>query len=114
MKKLVKKGLFIFFIIMNLLLPIAYAEDKVNPDMYAPSSQSGGKVFDIGNVLIGGVQLIGSIISVITLIVIGIKYIVGSVEERAEYKKSLMPYVIGAVMVFSISNLLGIISDIIG
>ena len=36
---------------------------------------------------------------------------VGSVEERAEYKKAMMPYVIGAVMVFAITNLLGIMIE---
>ncbi|MCI9110720.1 MAG: hypothetical protein HFH47_02775, partial [Bacilli bacterium] len=41
-----------------------------------------------------------------------IKYMVGSVEEKASYKKSMMPYVLGAVMVFAITNLLGIIVNI--
>lgn len=54
----------------------------------------------IGNVL-GIVQVIGSVVSVIILMAIGIKYMLGSVEEKAEYKKTLMPYLIGAALVFS-------------
>ena len=57
--------------------------------------------------------MIGSIVSVAALILIGIKYILGSVEEKAEYKKTLKPYLIGAVMVFAITNLLGIIQGIV-
>ena len=37
----------------------------------------------------------------------------GSVEEKAEYKKTLKPYLIGAILVFGITNLLGIVQDIV-
>ena len=36
----------------------------------------------------------------------------GSVEEKAEYKKTMMPYIIGAFMLFGITNLLGILNSI--
>ena len=83
------------------------AYDKVITD------QSSNKVMDMGNKLIGAIQLIGSIVSVLTLVVLGIKYMTGSVEERAEYKKTMMPYVVGAVMVFAITNLLKILENVI-
>lgn len=51
------------------------------------------------------IQMVGVILSVIILILIGIKYMLGSVEEKAEYKKSLIPYLIGALMVFSVTTL---------
>ena len=38
---------------------------------------------------------------------------IGSVEERAEYKKTMGPYVIGCIMVFAISNLLTLIYNIV-
>lgn len=57
------------------------------------------------NVIVGVIRNIGVILSVIILIIIGIKYMLGSVEEKADYKKSLLPYVIGAFLVFSISLL---------
>ncbi len=53
-----------------------------------------------GNVL-GIIQAIGAVVSVIILIAIGIKYMLGSVEEKAEYKQTLIPYLIGAALVFS-------------
>ena len=37
--------------------------------------------------IIGYITGIGMAVSVITLVVLGIKYMVGSIEERAEYKK---------------------------
>lgn len=62
----------------------------------------GGKFITIFSVL-------GSIISVVVLIAIGLKYMMGSVEEKAEYKKSFMPYIIGATFVFAASSIAGII-----
>lgn len=55
------------------------------------------------------VRYIGIIISVITLSVIGIKFMLGSVEERAQYKQTLMPWLIGAIMVFAMTNIPSII-----
>lgn len=57
--------------------------------------------------------MIGTITSVLALIIIGIKYMVGSVEEKAEYKKTMKPYLIGAVMVFSITNIIFVIEKLV-
>ena len=71
------------------------------------------KLEDLGNRIIGVVQVIGSISSVVALVVIGIKYVTGSVEEKAEYKQTLKPYLIGAILVFGITNVLGIIQNVV-
>ena len=55
------------------------------------------------------VSTIGSSVSVIVLVVLGIKYMMGSAEEKAEYKRTLLPYVIGAGLVFAASAIAGII-----
>ena len=70
------------------------------------------KIDKVGNGVITLITTVGSIISVIVLIVIGIKYMMGSVEEKAEYKKTLLPFVIGAIILFGCSNLAGIIYNI--
>ena len=48
---------------------------------------------------------IGIILSVIILAILGIKYILGSVEEKAEYKNDIIPYLIGAALLFGISTI---------
>lgn len=65
-----------------------------------------------GNDVVKVVSTIGIVVSVIVLIALGIKYMLGSVEERAEYKKTLLPYIIGAVLVFSASTIAQIVYDI--
>ena len=38
--------------------------------------------------------------------IIGIKYIIGSVEEKADYKKTMIPYLIGVFIFFSLSQII--------
>ena len=83
------------------------AYDKVITD------QSSNKVMDMRNKIIGAIQLIGSIVSVLTLVVLGIKYMTGSVEERAEYKKTMLPVLIGMILLFGTSTILNIINALI-
>ena len=86
-----------------------------DPGSFEPSSMTkAGKLKNMGNTIIGIVQFIGSFTSVIVLIVMGIKYMTGSIEEKAEYKKTMGPYVIGAILVFATTNLLGIVNSITG
>lgn len=68
----------------------------------------------IGNSIIGTITVVASIISVISLIILGIKYMLGSVEERAEYKKVLWPYFVGAIMVFGITNIINLVINLVG
>ena len=41
----------------------------------------------------------GMIVAVLIGAILGIKFMIGSVEEKAEYKKSFMPLIIGIVLV---------------
>ena len=65
------------------------------------------KVQTVGENILGVVQTVGTIAAIVTLIILGIKYMMGSAEEKAEYKKTLMPYVIGAVLVLAAANIVG-------
>lgn len=99
--------------ISNVAVASAVTNPADNPDSYKPSDMTNAdKVKDKGNKIIGVVQFVGTFASIFSLIVIGIKYMMGSVEEKAEYKKTMMPYIIGAFMLFGITNLLGIINSI--
>lgn len=88
----------------------------ITPNDYKPESESDAngadRLKDLGNVIIGFLQIVGSVVSVLVLLIIGIKYMIGSAEEKAEYKKSMTPYVLGAVMVFAITNILKIVAGI--
>lgn len=70
----------------------------------------------ITNILSASLQVIriaGSGIAIIIIIVIGIKYAIASAGERADIKKYAITYVIGALILFGASGILGIIKQII-
>ena len=110
MKKIGKISIIFIILIMIFMLNFSYAQ--INTNTFSTTVEGGAQAISIGNKIIGVLQLFGSILSVIVLIVLGIKYMLGSVEERAQYKESMMPYIIGAVLIFGIVNILAIIEDI--
>ena len=62
--------------------------------------------------ILGAINVFGVIVSVITLMIIGMKYMFGSIEEKAEYKKTATMYIIGAVLVFSVTTIPNILYKI--
>ncbi len=89
----------------SIILPnYCYAKDKLGLgklDNYEGTNPGSEKLEKKANMILGYIRNIGIILSVIILIVIGIKYMMGSVEEKANYKQTLLPYLIGAVLVFT-------------
>lgn len=65
-----------------------------------------------GNKVVQIISTIGSILSVIVIIVLGIKYMMGSVEEKATYKKTLLPFIIGAAFIFAASIIANIVYNV--
>ncbi len=55
--------------------------------------------------ILGVLNIVGSIVSVITIMIIGFKYMLGSVEDKASYKKVMIPWIIGAVLVFTVTTI---------
>jgi len=68
-----------------------------------------GNVKTVGGKIVGLIRVVGTIAAVAMLTILGIKYMMGSAEERAEYKKTLFPYLVGAVLIFGASNLTQVI-----
>lgn len=63
------------------------------------------------NMIIGLMQIAGTGVALIMISVLGIKYILASVEEKAEIKKTALPVVIGAVLLFGAVNLIAILEN---
>lgn len=103
MRKILVVILIVLCMFICLVPYCCYAEDLglgslgdykgTNPDSSNLQSKAGN--------ILGAIQIIGTVLSVVMLIAIGIKYMLGSVEERAEYKKTLWPYIVGAFLLFT-------------
>ena len=80
-----------------------------NPEDYTSNVGDNTPILGFGNIIVWVVRTVGTAISVLMLVLIGIKYIMGSVEEKAEYKQTMWPYIIGAILIFagaSITNMI--------
>lgn len=121
MKKV--KSVVMLIMMMLILFTVAcpiyvQASDDFKPDDFDPSKHQieqddVSKIVDLANPIIGTIKVVGIIISVVMLGILGIKYMTGSVQEKAEYKKTMIPYLIGAILVVAITQLLGVIIEIV-
>ena len=108
MKKTVKV---LFILMMALMLvmtttPVFAKDVGVSPDTAGLET---GKIKTLAGKILGFLQVIGGIAAVIIVAVFGIKYMLGSLEEKAEYKKSFVPLIVGIVVLYgavTIANLL--------
>ena len=57
-----------------------------------------------GNV-ISILTTVGIAVAIIILLILGIKYMMGSASEKAEYKKTMIPYLVGAILIFGASGI---------
>ena len=102
--KSVLKIFFIIILSLMIIMPnICYADDLGLGDLeaYRGTANESAELTDKAENVLGIIQVIGTVVAVVMLMVIGIKYMLGSVEERAEYKDTLKPYLIGAFLLFS-------------
>lgn len=110
----------IAIIIMSLMIinisNAGLVDPLERPDEYHPGINievSNDRLIDKANTIINIMQIVGTVIAVISIMAIGLKYMFGSVAERATYKETMIPYLIGAIMLFSIVNIIKIFYEII-
>ena len=115
MNKKVQKLLSVLLIVFAILTvttnvfaaPITPSQVQADTDVKGVDT-----IQKVGNQAVGILQTIGVILSVVILIFLGIKYMMGSAEEKAEYKKTFIPYVVGAALIFAASVFAQSIYDI--
>ena len=92
---------------------VLFGASILAPQLKDAFSNMGTDAQSIGNEIIGIIQAIGSIVTVGVLMILGIKYMVGTTEERASYKRTMLPYVIGVILIFAAVNLTAVIYNAI-
>ena len=94
-----------------------YADNGVNSIITAMEGTSnaatatGTGVGNVINNVIGIMQVVGSGLSIIVITLLGIKYILASPGEKADVKKSIMPILIGCVLLFGAVNLIAAVEE---
>lgn len=113
MKKL-RNFLFKIISVISLLIifcaPIANA-DELDPYSYKPGN--GGIESDIVVKYAGSISnflyAISVIVAIISFMVLGIKYITDGISGKAEYKKNLIPMVIGIGIIAFLATIIRVI-----
>lgn len=79
---------------------VVSAATGITPNQLTADYSGTEDISTVGKKIMGIVQTVGVVVAVVILMVLGIKYMMGSAEEKAEYKKTMLPYIIGAVLIF--------------
>lgn len=117
MKKQVKV-LSIALIVLTVLLAISnvvLATDipgKIDQIAKGNSSADTSKVVNLGATIVTIMQTVGIVVAVVVLLILGIKYMMGSAEEKAEYKKTMIPYLVGAILIFASTTIVNVVYNI--
>lgn len=83
-----------------------------DPGWWEPNPSEEKELAEKAGILLGVINVLGVVSAVIALVLLGMKYFLGSVEEKAEFKKSLLPYILGIVLLVACTTLPNIIYNI--
>ena len=70
------------------------------------------KIQNLGNNIVNIITTIGIVVAVVVLLILGIKYMMGSAQEKAEYKKTMIPYLVGALLIFGASAIAKVVVSV--
>lgn len=112
MKKTIKLLLICILVIITIQSTVL-ADNSIDTNFKLGNTTAIHESDDIIGNIVGKLQVIGSVLSVIALCVIGIRYMLSSLEEKAEMKGVIIYYVIGAVLIFATSNILSVVYNAI-
>ena len=122
--KLLKKIIIVFILIINSFVAVSvYAGTEGNfgelseYESVGPPSETEGLGKLTTNILVTAISVArtaGVGIAFVILMVIAMKYMMAAPGDRADIKKNAIPFLIGAVVVFGSTQIIGIIGDFAG
>lgn len=105
--------LLIAIALITLSTTIVRATTGFEPIEPKPAGVAGEKVTNTAGQILTIVRIVGMAVAVIMLTILGIKYVAASPNEKADYKKGMTVYVVGAVLLFGASALLSVIQKFV-
>lgn len=112
MKNIIKRFLFISIIILAILIVLqssSYCGDIVSQMDYTNMNAEVNKMTTGLNIAFRLIQYAGTGIALIMVMILGMKYMLSSVEEKAEIKKQAIPVFVGSGFIFAASQLVAIV-----
>ena len=114
-----KKVMKIVALLLAVVFVVALAGSTfaVDPSTISVVEDNTGAASSIKNIIgiiINLVQIIGTGVAIIMLVVLAIKYISAAPGDKAEIKKHAVIYIVGAVVLFAATGILQIIKNFAG
>ncbi len=103
-------SLIIMLALSNITMAAKVSIDKIKDN---DTNVEASGIKNIGSIILSGITGVGIVVSVVMVAVLGVKYMMGSAEERAEYKKSMLPYLIGAILLFGASAIANMVVSLV-
>ena len=103
-------------LVVSFTTTSVFADNALTPEMVGNSIKYGdasGLKATAGKIM-GMIRNVAVIASVIIIMILGVKYMMGSIEEKAEYKKSFMPLIIGIILVVAASSIATFLFNMVG
>ena len=117
--KVAKKILVIFLILISficIISPRISLADDIKTEDYKLDNpltyEEGKNFFDKATTILKLLRNLAAIVAVVSISILGLQYMIGSLEEKAQYKEKMLPIVIGAILIGSISSILIVINNI--
>lgn len=116
-----------FTVVITLLFVLGLCFSLINNNVYAatgleqgeptvfeendnpPGAESVGKIRDV---VVTITRIISATIALVTILVLGMKYMTSAPGDRADIKKHAVVYIVGAFILFALPGIIGILIDI--
>ena len=118
MKKTIKIISILFLLILLIFSTTTYVQADIDlkPDEYKPekiTAQEGGRAIEMAGKILKIVRTCGVVAAMVVLSIIGLKYMLASLDEKANYKENMIPYIVGCALLVLCTTLPSIIYSIV-
>lgn len=118
MKKNIKIIAILFLLVLLIFSATTYvqADIDINPEKYNPGKltlEESKRAVTMAGKVLKIVRTCGVIVAMIAVSIIGLKYMLASLDEKAKYKENAIPYIVGCALLVLCTSLPSIIYNII-
>lgn len=115
-----KKSIKILSILMMAIMIIMVATpvfanstiiDELESEVSEPQGAGRSKILELVGTILGFLRWVAVIGGVVLITIIGIKYMMGSLEEKAQYQKAMVPLIIGIIVVMGATFIAKLLFD---
>ena len=99
MNKTLKVLSLVLVLVVCFSLPALAA--NIDLDQFTSTEVNISELNTLGSTIIGVLQVVATIVAIAVLLFIGIKYLLAAPGEKANIKTVLVPYLIGAILIFA-------------